>query len=108
MCGNGIANRPVEECDDGNTNNDDKCTNQCHWNRDYKEPEEDPVPDDDCPEVQPCPECPECADYSAATSTGMLTGEDANQLLQQLLEAKAANDAQIAVNEAQALQILSL
>ena len=37
-CGNGVVDKPVEECDDGNTNNNDKCTDQCRWNPNYKKP----------------------------------------------------------------------
>lgn len=29
FCGNGIVDSPREECDDGNTNNDDACNNAC-------------------------------------------------------------------------------
>jgi len=30
-CGNGVVNAPLEECDDGNSNNDDDCLNSCTW-----------------------------------------------------------------------------
>lgn len=33
VCGNGIV-EPGEQCDDGNTNNDDSCNNQCQNNED--------------------------------------------------------------------------
>jgi cysteine-rich repeat protein len=32
LCGNGVVDR-LEQCDDGNADNADKCTNQCVWNR---------------------------------------------------------------------------
>ena len=40
MCGDGIVDRPVEECDDGNNMNNDHCTNACKWNRKFREERE--------------------------------------------------------------------
>jgi cysteine-rich repeat protein len=32
VCGNGAIEGPFEQCDDGNTINNDSCTNQCQFN----------------------------------------------------------------------------
>ena len=30
-CGNGVVEEPLEECDDGNTSDDDDCLSSCTW-----------------------------------------------------------------------------
>ena len=72
VCGDGITTYQVgEQCDDGNTNDEDGCSSLCLWE---KPPEQYAAPAE-CPESVACPTCPTCEAGTAAAQPGAQPGE---------------------------------
>lgn len=69
MCGDGIHDQLTEECDDGNTNSIDQCTNDCKRNRKYREVEAASAPAPGCTVSDKGGDCHENAECMPGTST---------------------------------------
>ena len=70
MCGDGIHDQLTEECDDGNTNSLDQCTNDCKRNRKYREIEAATAPaPEGCTVSDTGGDCHENAECMPGTST---------------------------------------
>ena len=70
MCGDGIHDQLTEECDDGNANSFDQCTNDCKRNRKYREIEAATAPaPEGCTVSDTGGDCHENAECMPGTST---------------------------------------